>query len=421
MRKKCLSCFLIILLAVQSIVLLSSCSEEPDLVPENDSQESVFQKSESGYHIYGNYVYWRASNNEIYRYDLETFTRRSACLDAECEGDCILHEAKGISGIQNWKLFFNTEATDIEYDEYHRPISSTKRVHYAYQDLHTGEITVLRTCIGSEIDESVNSGVVLGDSHIYYTVNLLKKDGDPLNANDYIPTYCRMPIDGGEEEVLFPKTGQTETILMPYENELIVYRDQVICAYRIDTGEFREIYNYENTEFLMKPHTLGYGNGKMYFLGKVGNLLAEKGETYYNCALVELDLKTGAYRKIIDEKVFAYTVDEDGIYYIKTEYNKFLVEGYENVEVSGWAGDSVYKCDFDGNNETLFYKNSQMRISVPWFLIAGDSIYTQIRYSGTVRQFSSADGSSYYQCGMGFRKIDLASGKIIDPIIPEED
>ena len=420
MRKKCLLYLLIILLAVQSIVLLSSCSEEPDLVPENHFQESTFQKSGGEYHIYGNYIYWYYPN-KIYRYDLETFTRRNACMDPECKNDCILHEVCGIDGIRNGKLFFHTMATDVEYDEYHRPVSSTKRAHYAYQDLHTGEVTVLRTKIGSEIDGDVNSGATLGDSHIYYTVNLLKKDGDPLNANDYIPTYCRMPIDGGEEEVLFPKTGQTETILMPYENELIVYRDQLICAYRIDTGEFREIYNYENTEFLMKPHTFDYRDGKLYFLGKVGNLLAEKGETYYNSALVELDLKTGAYRKIIDEKVFAYTVDEDGIYYVKTEYRSFFIEGYENVELNGWAGDTVYKCDFEGNNETVVYQDPQVMISWPNFLVAKGSIYVQLCYSGTVKQFSSADGSSYYQCGMGFRKIDLASGKIIDPIIPEED
>ena len=421
MRKKCLSCFLIILLAVQSLLLLSSCAEKPDSNPSVTMYENPFHTFGREYQVYGNYVYWCA-NSRIFRYDINTFERKSACFDPECNEDCILYEVQSISGIRDGKLFFTTFATDIERDEYNRPIGSTNRSHYAYQDLHTGEVKVLRTRMDAEIDDEARGQIIFDDTHIYYYVNLLKKDGDPLDSDDYIRTYCRSPLSGGREEVLFPIAENSfEGMLTVYDGELIVTRNDVISAYHLQTGAFREIFNYENSEFLMKPHTFMTGKGKLYFLGKVG-VLPGTTPAYYDSALVELDLKTGEYRKIIESKVYGYHVDNEGIYYFRLgEVREIAFPEYGDLKTVCYTEDTMYRCDHDGKNETAVFRNPDINIGSPLFLVANGSVYARLVCSSTIRYFEMPDGTGEYRATIAFRKIDLASGKIIDPIIPEEE
>ena len=382
--------------------------------------ENPFHTFGREYQVYGNYVYWCA-NSRIFRYDINTFERQNACLDPECNKDCILYEVQSISGIRDGKLFFTTFATDIKYDEYNRPVGSTNRSHYAYQDLHTGEVKVLRTRMDAEIDDEARGQIIFDDTHIYYYVNLLKKDGDPLDSDDYIRTYCRSPLSGGREEVLFPIAENChEGMLTVYDGELIVTRNDVISAYHLQTGAFREIFNYENSEFLMKPHTFMTGKGKVYFLGKVGTIPGSK-PVYYDSALVELDLKTGVYRKIIENRVHGYYVDEGGIYYMRSEMREVAFPDYGDLKTTSTCGDTMYRCDHDGKNETAVFRNPDMSITHPLFLVANGSVYARMICSSTIQYYEMPDGTGEYRTTIAFRKIDLTSGKIIDPIIPEED
>ena len=298
--RKIITVLLIFVLLLVPVSLIS-CEEQPDLPP-----REIRTASGHNCYVYGDILYYLTDAGQLYRYELPSFERISACMDPECDGNCLLHAVSQIYSVQNGKLFFTATSLDYEYNELNVLIKRTENIHYACMDIVTGEITVLRTQSGMEIDDVYREGMLFTDTHMYYMVNLLKEGGDPLKSEDYVRTYCRIPVSGGKEEMLFPAQSQSAEHAFGIRNgELIVSCEDIICAYNIETGVFREIFNYENSEFQMRPTRSCFRDGKLYFLGKVGRIMSENKERSYDSyALVELDLDTGAYRKIIDEGVF---------------------------------------------------------------------------------------------------------------------
>jgi hypothetical protein len=136
---------------------------------------------------------------------------------------------------------------------------------------------------------------------------------------------------------------------------------------------------------------------------------------------VELDLKTGVYRKIIENRVHGYYVDEGGIYYMRSEMREVAFPDYGDLKTTSTCGDTMYRCDHDGKNETAVFRNPDMSITHPLFLVANGSVYARMICSSTIQYYKMPDGTGEYRTTIAFRKIDLTSGKIIDPIIPEED
>ena len=135
-----------------------------------------------------------------------------------------------------------------------------------------------------------------------------------------------------------------------------------------------------------------------------------KERSYDSYALVELDLDTGAYRKIIDEGVFGYYLDESGIYYAKVDLRDIPMPQFgEDFVVRAMSSAEIYHCDYNGENEEVIYRNEGMYLFRPEFIVLDEYLYVYIVYEDTINYDEQAEE---YRQSFAFRQINQKTGEI---------
>jgi len=197
-----------------SIVALALCS-----CSQNNSEAQTSPIIRRTFQNYGPYVF--TDRGITYRYNINTQSFGSACLDINCNGTCLMDGYMTcVNQIYNGKLFIAAIKDPFDWG-----------ISYGYQDIVSGDIVILKEL--DEIEASVSLAVSVWDDDMYYTRKILKDGGDKANPEDYILYICRMPIDGGDEEVLYESEGKT--LCFVQDNLLIINRDDVFYSVNLNT------------------------------------------------------------------------------------------------------------------------------------------------------------------------------------------
>lgn len=377
----------IMLLATLICFPLAACTREPS-EPEIHTTD-VIRSGMTSMFEYANFVYF--SRGEIFRYNTVTGELDSACLDPECGGKCVIHAGMSrIGALEDGKLYFYSFS------------AFTHDVNFAYQDLISGEVTILDTL--SEYEFTRDNSFVSG-GYLYYYAGILKDGGDAKNYDDYETHLCRIPLSGGEREVLETPSGIPQMII---DGKLVMFGNS-ISLYDLDTGIEKIVWNCAEHGF-RKVSELSYVNGKIFALAEAPAENCEMmvneytGVTYAkNTFLVSVDITTGEWNKVTEEAVESFTVTDDRVYYFPTDLRYLYVpknaeSNKDGVKVS-FFGDTLYSRKHDGSDVRAEYTNEKIDTCFDYTVING-------RLYGSIDLYGSESTGS-------FCAVDLATGEIL--------
>ena len=329
---------ILFLISLALCLSLAACSKEPQ-APEIHTT-SVVRAGYSPIFEYGNFLYFARTG--IYRYNTVTGELTSACLDPECEGDCSLHGGMSrIGALIDGKLYYFAFQ------------SFTHDIYLACQDLISGKVTVLDTLNENEL---ARQNTFVDGGYFYYYAGILKDGGDPKRPEDYESHLCRVPLEGGEREVLQSPIGIPHMII---DGKLLMAGTSV-TLYDLETGIEKVVWSY--TEHGYKSVSeFSYVDGKLYFIAtvpddKVEPMVCEYTGVNYakSTYLISVDISTGEWAKVTDEAVEAYTVTDDRVYYYPTTLRYLKVpEDYERNPDGirhSFFSDTLYSRKLDGSD-----------------------------------------------------------------------
>ncbi len=382
---------IIILLTLLLCLPLAACTKEPPAPAIHTT--SVLRSGSTSMFEYGNFVYF--SRGEIFRYNTVTGELTSACLDAECDGKCPLHGGMTRIGmIEDGKMYFYSFA------------AFTHEINLGYQDLISGGVTVLETLSQYEM---TNDLTFVNNGYFYYYAGILKDGGDPKNYEDYESRLCRIPVTGGEREVLETPKGYPLFII---DGKLIL-NGSTVSVYDLDTKLEKVVWNYSADGFT-NVGDVSYVGGRLYMIAKVPAGNAEtvfdqykKVEYAKNTFLVSVDISTGEWAKVTEEPVESYTLTDDRVYYFPSEVRHLYVpENYEkrleDICVS-FIGATLHSRKLDGSDPRNEYTNENFYTCYDYTVIDG-------KLYGIVSFFDEAKKKS---SDSGFAAIDLINGTVI--------
>ena len=351
-QKKCykhLSFFAILIICLSMI----SCS--PHSSPSEVYTTNVVKADMQSY---GNYVYTYFGS--IYRCDRVTNEFLKACVDPECDGKCPIDGAIAETDhIENGKLFFHS------FEAY------THKVHYGYQDIISGKVTILKTL--SEMEALNYSRVFVCNGYIYYSYNILKDGGNAANEEDYKQHLCRMPIDGGKEEVLMQCD---ESLIAVIDNKIITVSVGTVFSYDIECREKKILWNYSDHGYTVVG-AFSALNEKLYFLAGTSNYDQCK---YTNMKLnhnylISLNVNTGEASRVVECPIITYSLTDDRIYYSPMVIRYlYIPENYDNHlnEIVMFRGhETLYSCKLDGTEIREEYTNSTVDYIEDYTVIDG--------------------------------------------------
>jgi len=317
----------------------------------------------SGIQEYGPYLYY--NDSKIYRYNINTNTFSKACIDPTCDGTCALENVIGfVYQVYDGKLVF------YSYQAY------THDGFYGYQDTVSGEVKILRKL--QEREDSSAPAYVYNDK-LYFKKNILRERGSMENPDDYIPHICRIPFEGGVEEVLF-ECGN-ESLVVVADGIIITYDTESVFAYDTDTLEKKTLFKLEDYGYTHMAGIPSYLNGNLYLRGHVADgVYSEYNENMARklSYLVAVDVHTGELTRVVDEPVIQFCVTNEGIYYAPLKLrHMYIPEDYEenpNKIQIFWADETLHFCNHDGSGKKEVYTNEKMDY-VEMFTVIDNILY----------------------------------------------
>ena len=383
--------FTLIILALILCLPLAACTKEPPAPSIHTT--SVIRSSELSMFEYGNFIYF--SRGEIFRYNTLTGELTSACFDPECDGKCPLHGGiTRIGMIEDGKMYFYSFA------------AFTHDINLGYQDLISGTVTVLETLNQYEM---TNDLTFVSNGYFYYYAGVLKDGGDPKKYEDYDTRLCRIPLTGGEREILETPNGIPTLIV---DGKLVMI-GRAVTVYDIETKLEKVVWNFSEDGF-KQVSDISYVDGKLYMIAKASAEDAErvyneyKGVEYTkNLFLVSVNISTGEWQKVTEEAVEAYTLTDDRVYYFPTEIrNLYIPEDYEknreDIHVTTF-GATLYSRKPDGSDPRAEYTRENLYTCYDYTVIGG-KLYGFI---------SLCDEVNHVKTNSDFSAIDLSTGEII--------
>lgn len=381
-----------IILAVLIISSLGSCAT--DLSEPALHTSVVIRSGVASVYEFGDFLYF--SKGPIFRYNTATAEMSSACLDPECGNKCPLHCGfTRIGALEDGKLYFFAF------------MGLSDNIYLAYQDLISGDVTVLDTLSENEFAREVT---FINDGYFYYYAGVLKDGGNERNQEDYEIHLCRISTSGGERDVLETPSGIPQMIV----NGKLVMIGNNISIYDLETKLEKVVWNYTEYGF-KKVSELSYVNGKIFALAETSSKNCEMmvnqytGVTYANNTfLVSVDINTGEWMKVTEEAVESYAATDDRIYYYPTDLRYLYVPAnYEKnpdgVKVSFFSA-TLYSRKHDGSDLKSEYTNESINTCYDYTVIGG-------KLYGNISLYDEAESNS---ARSKFCAIDLAMGEIID-------
>ncbi len=209
-------------------------------------------------------------------------------------------------------------------------------------------------------------------------------DGDML-FSDVTQYLCRVPVSGGEEEVLTEYENKNEYLRFVEGDRVISETGTSINVYDISKNKKTELWNAKNNGYLNENTTRSFLlDGKLYFLAsKEKPSVAESEEGFKDdwktpdSYLIALDIKSGNFERVLDIPIYSFCISEDKVYYVPTKYSVIPPEDLPNENSRlklRHSSDTLYSCDLDGENIEAVYSSSEVMIS-EMYCVNGDNLY----------------------------------------------
>lgn len=371
-------------------------------LPESTDSSKVIR---TGYQVFGDEVYF-LDTGRLTRYLPETGEYRD--LSGKDEG-LPTRLVKCLSQIADGKLYYIYEDTSTVYEDTSIPTDG-RYCYVAALDLLTMQSVDL--CKIS-YQYTVGKGYVYGDYYYYFrSLNIVKPRGQ----------LCRIPLSGGEEEVVKAFEAEEE-LFMIADEEIITIKTSsevsvdtiteksVIKSYNIETGNERILWNGEIAKY-EKAINPSYLDGKLYFLAS-----GSQGDD-----LIAVDVKSGR-SKIIISGIASYWLMNNRIYYYPFKLREVNYRSPFAAEPSNYETheSSILRyCGLNGKNDREVYSNSDITAFYPaeQIIACGKMIGD---FCGTFPELGIESGRVWVE-------IDLESGDIkeikptgYDYVITEED
>ena len=293
-------------------------------------------------------------------------------------------------------------------------MSIQSKVFIGYQDILSGEVTLLKT-MDSDLISLGSDYICVEGEYVYYEATTLKEGGDKKNPNDYERSICRISLDGKKDEV-FIKCAENEGMAIVCDGKIIMGSDGELYSMDIETKEKNFLFDCEEYDTLNTMGNIRYVNGKIYFtaLSKYSYVSEITGGEWPQEILFSVDINTGEVKKVLEEPVVNFCVTDDAVYYVPFKYRiLYMPEDYENNkdDLRTWKMDyTVYACDLDGKNVRAVYSNDKISCS-RWMAVIGGVLYSYI---------SDYDEEEHtYSSKLSFGAIDLETGKAITEKFPK--
>ena len=373
-----------------------SCKKELD---NNGSELHTTNVKKYGIAEYGNYVYceW----GKIYRFNRATKELLTACMDAECDGDCPVDCVMSyFAGIDDQKLFF------CGWQQF------THNVFLAYQDIVTGEVKVLKTL--SEIEDSGGYITFVDNGWWYYKCKILKDGGDATNPKDYDSYICRISTDGTKDEQVI-QCENAEALEMVGDQKIITSLSGKIYSVDANSKERLEIFDYNQYGYINSATHFSFLDGKLYFLARSG--VTETSEyiqqKFQLSFLISIDINTGYVCKILENPIANFCLTEDGIYYSPFKLRHLFLpenpeENQDQITVCLFD-ESLYVCDLNGENIRKVYTNDQLDYTEKFTVIDNTLYGWMFDYNDITHTFDKTF----------FGAIEFDTGRIIRTKKPE--
>lgn len=350
--KNLLKCLSLLVLFSIALAGLSSCSDTPDPTDVHELRAIHMDNLVE----YGNYIYYPDGVDGMMRLDRRTNQISSACTDPECTGDCLLKAPiMYFSQIANGRLYFASWA------------AYTHEYTYAYLDIQTGKVVALREC--EDIESTVGTAPFVDGDFCYYKRKILKPDGDPKNPNDYLTYLCRMPADGGDEEVLLELYGDSDMLLFVYQGQPVLFYDTQFSLFDPATKTRTVFFDLEEEGFGFLRGDMAMLDSKLYFL-------VQKPVDVY---LVSMDVLTGEYTTVVDVPVINFRMTDDKIYYSPFETREF---GSGTIYCSA----DLFCCNLDGSDPQVIYSNPSLDYTET-FTVIDNKIYGRFSEPGSISSY----------------------------------
>ena len=248
------------------IVFFSSCTEYPDLPTDGVYVQQVINLSASRRFVaHGDYVYY--SGRYVMKYNYLTGEGMRACSEPS-------HPANNCPLDSVW-VFFSDFSTGVLYFAAEGVLDYKGYFYYASYDPVSGAVKVLKEFSGNEANYDEIPSVDGG--YLYYTHKKLKESGNASEPNDYIPYLCRMPLNGGEEEVLLVLDGMNLCTIWNGNAILFTTSDeQTYYSVDLSTKEETVLMNVQETGFLSFGVRGVLYDGKIYALATDGSIYQDK-------------------------------------------------------------------------------------------------------------------------------------------------
>ena len=368
-------------------LLLLSCASEKPISQHTTNVVRQLQIQEYGPHIY-------FAHGKVWRYNRNTNELSKACLDPECKGDCILEGAVTyINQVLDGKLFFSSFT------------AFTHNYAYGYQDLLSGDVTVLKELSATET--SGNSVMAVWDGAVYYCRKILRDGGSKINPDDYETWICCVSADGTNEKPMMKLSG--DSLMAICDGKFILLKEGKLVAADISTFEETELLDFDSNGFTLPGSKISSINDKIYLLMKSRDSFVSeyKQVSYAKNYLISIDLSSLKWEKVVDCPVITFCLTDDAIYYSPmVQRHLYVPENYsESPEkvVVFYADESLHRCSLDGTNDKIVYTNDMMDFSEEYTVINGILFGWLFDYDEKAHSFVS---------GGYFGSIDFSSGTV---------
>ena len=377
---------------------LTACTEQMPIAKDGSYESRVRGVPIGKLDCYHDFVYANSGVGSLYDTVSGDFLV-TLCEDLECNGEC-LYEMRDVkfAGVRGGQLYFSSRGSD--------------GIVYARRDFMTVKTEVLLEL--SKMETTPQENCYLDREWLYYNRYLLREGGDPDNMNDYLLYICRIPVDGGESEIVYSARGNSELLWMVAEDKLYTVWENTIYRIDVETGETRALFNSEEAGYRSSMGHFQYLDGYLYFVAfPYGNTISLPNNT--NCAtciaLIRLNVESGAWEQVIDEPIITYCLTNDAIYFAPLGIHQ--VSDPEKYAASDKAtrylaaSSTLYACDLDGSNphpvwtdETGLYDYVGLGFTVVDNVLYG--------YINCFDQNTNSFGDRY-----GFAEIHFDTGEII--------
>ncbi len=275
-------------------------------------------------------------------------------------------------------------------------------------------------------DSSSSSSLFLVNSHynFYAHGGYLYYFG--YNHPDYLQgsadiskNLCRVPVQGGKEEVITEYEDMEEYIRFVDGDTVITSNRSSVYAYDVSKRKKTELFNAEKNGFrLILTERSYYYDGKLYFLAEKDlPSVAEADEGFKedwktpDDYLIALDIKNKKWKKAVDGPVSLFCVTEDRIYYIRKKYRLIPISEFAismNDVLTVYCDDSICSQPIGGGEKRVHYTNDKISFNEIFTIKDG-------KFCGRINSPTETE----YDYSIKFAVIDFSSGIITTFYMPE--